>query len=62
MKDAAMAKCVRALAKLDVLDYEVAKRKPTRDAMSDDDDAKMINIYGHVATIDLNETKNALDE
>ena len=62
LKDAAMAKCVRALAKLDVLDYEVAKRKPTRDATSDDDDATMINIYGHVATIDLNETKNALDE
>tara|TARA_B100000405_G_scaffold81184_1_gene56222 strand:- start:1900 stop:4011 length:2112 start_codon:yes stop_codon:yes gene_type:complete len=64
VKDAAMATCVRALAKLDVLDYhDVATRKPTtvRDATSDDD-ATTINIYGHVATIDLKETKDALDE
>ena len=32
-----------------------------RDATSDDD-ATTINIYGHVATIDLKETKDALDE
>ena len=64
VKDAAMATCVRALAKLDVLDYhDVATRKPTtvRDATSDDD-ATTINIYGHVATIDLKETKEALDD
>ena len=27
-----------------------------------DDDATTVNIYGHVATIDLKETKDALDE
>ena len=58
VKEYVAANYVRVLAKLDVLDAKNEKETAEGDFEDENGSGSKMNIYGHVATIDLSDAKN----